>query len=154
MPMSTATSSVTSVVNATLSAIETVVPMQFTRDVPTIRQGPVIQQEIGVLVGITGDVRGRILLETTKNVIRTIGQNLFGMGIADDMLDSFTGELGNLVGGNMATNASNEGVTLDITPPTVMVGKTKLHGFNTAICIPVMIENIGTLNAVLILEEN
>ena len=41
------------------------------------------------------------MIDTTKEVIDKIGQAMFGMSIEGEMVESFTGELGNMVAGNL-----------------------------------------------------
>ena len=43
--------------------------------------------------------------------------------------------------GHTATKLYNEGVAIDITPPTTMQGQVKLGGFSKAIQVPFLIEN-------------
>ncbi|MEF9968285.1 MAG: chemotaxis protein CheC, partial [Longicatena sp.] len=60
---------------------------------------------------------------------------------------------GNMIMGNTATIFSTKGIGIDITPPTVMVGNTKLYGFEKAFVLPVTIPNIGALTVLLTIEE-
>lgn len=69
------------------------------------------------------------------------------------MLESFSGELGNMLAGNLSTFVSQSGIEMDITPPTVLAGQTKLSGFDKALTLPISLQNIGQLNIVLILEN-
>ncbi|MCM3674024.1 chemotaxis protein CheC [Peribacillus simplex] len=52
------------------------------------------------------------------------------------MLKSFAAELGNMLAGNIATSLAGENALIDITPPTVIVGNTKMYGFHEAINLP------------------
>ncbi|MFC4767214.1 chemotaxis protein CheC [Effusibacillus consociatus] len=79
---------------------------------------------------------------------------MFGMTLEGDMLDSFVGELGNMIGGNMSTNLSQSGVSINITPPTVIVGQTKLSGFNQALRVLASLKNVEDLNLILAIEES
>jgi len=45
---------------------------------------------------------------------------MFVISIEGEMVKSFTGELGNMVTGNLCTVLENNGLVLDISPPTVM----------------------------------
>ena len=45
------------------------------------------------------------------------------------MLESFTGELGNMIAGNLCTLVGANNLEIDITPSTVIVGTSKLYGF-------------------------
>lgn len=79
---------------------------------------------------------------------------MFGMPIQGGMLESFAGELGNMIAGNLATNIAGQGTEMDITPPTVLVGKAKLYGFEKALSLPIGFPEIGELRIILMMEVN
>lgn len=66
-----------------------------------------------------------------------IGEGMFGIPIEGEMLESFAAELGNMLAGNIATSLETENTIMDITPPTVIVGNTKMYGFNEAVNLPI-----------------
>jgi chemotaxis protein CheX len=136
-----------------MDAVTSVVPNIVHRARPSLITAPVHQQDIGVLIGITGDVRGRLILESKRETFGSVAAALFGMALEGEMLDSFVGELGNMIAGNMCTYASGQGVNVDITPPTVMVGESNLYGFEKAILIPLEVSSGGNMQILLILEE-
>ena len=70
-----------------------------------------------------------------------------------EMLESFTGELGNMICGNLTTFTAEKGITLDITPPTVIAGSTKVYGFSNGISLPVSLGETGSFNILLMLEQ-
>ena len=69
------------------------------------------------------------------------GLAMYAMELEGDMLESFVGEFGNSVAGHTAAKLYNEGVAIDSTPPTTMMGQVKLGGFSKAIHVPFLIEN-------------
>jgi chemotaxis protein CheX len=144
----------TNVLNATIQALQTVIPFPQRHGAPALVTAPIYQPEMGVLIGITGDLRGRMLLEGDKAIFGSIGSSMFGMSLGGEMLESFTGELGNMIAGNLSTSLSQRGIQIDITPPTVMVGETKLYGFTKAISVPIQIEGIGEIQIIFALEES
>ena len=91
---------------------------------------PFEQKELSVLIGIIGDIKGRIILEATFGLFSSIGSNMFGMPLEGEMLESFTGELGNMIAGNLCTLVGANNLEIDITPSTVIVGTSKLYGFH------------------------
>ena len=50
-----------------------------------------------MLIGITGDVKGLLVLEGNEIVFGGIGEAMFGMPLEGEMLGSFSGELGNMI---------------------------------------------------------
>jgi chemotaxis protein CheX len=150
----TLTKSVTDILNGTIESVKAVLPFEVTVDKPTLFTQPYTQHSIGVLIGMTGDVRGRIIIEGEEEVFGKIGEGMFGMYLEGEMLESFAGELGNMLTGNLSTNISQRGFEMDITPPTVLVGQTKVYGFNRAFRLPIHITNVGIIEVVLAVEIN
>lgn len=150
--MDTATN-VQKVLNATISSLTTVVPLKFQVLPPALIQQPYEQREISVLIGLVGDMKGRLIVEPTNAIISEIGLAMFGMHIEGEMAESFTGELGNMIAGNLCTILEKDDLTLDISPPTVLSGKTKFYGFKQAFKIPVKFEDGQILNLLLTIDE-
>ncbi|NEU32021.1 chemotaxis protein CheX [bacterium LRH843] len=91
-----------------------------------------IQFEYGVLIGIFGDIEGKLLLTGDVSVFSTIGETMFGMPLEGEMLTSFCGELGNMIAGGFSTIIVGHGITTDISSPTIMRGNTTLSGHKQA----------------------
>ena len=115
---------------------------------------PYEQKELSVLIGLVGGIKGRLIIDTTVEAIDIIGQAMFGMSIEGEMIESFTGELGNMVAGNLCTVLEKNGLILDISPPTVMTGKTKFFGFTKAFKLPVRLNDGGMLIVLLTIDED
>lgn len=148
----TLTKSVTDILNGTIDAVKSVVPLEIQVEKPALFTQPFTQHSIGVLIGMTGDARGRIIIDGDHEVFGKIGEAMFGMVLEGEMLESFAGELGNMIAGNISTFVSQRGFEMDITPPTVLVGQTKVYGFTKAFRLPVTITGVGTLMIVLMVE--
>lgn len=150
----TLTSNVTDILNRTIESVKGVIPFEITVDKPSLFTQPFSQHSIGVLIGMTGDVRGRILLSGDHEVFIKIGEGMFGMVLEGEMLESFAGELGNMIAGNLSTTIAHSGCEMDITPPTVLVGQTKIYGFEKAIKLPIHISNHGIMDIILMVEQS
>ncbi|WP_153732975.1 chemotaxis protein CheX [Sporosarcina obsidiansis] len=150
--MSTATN-VQKVLNATISSLTTVIPVKFQVLSPSLIKQPYEQREISVLIGLIGKMKGRLIVEPTHDIIGKIGMAMFGMNIEGEMAESFTGELGNMIAGNLCTILEKDEMTLDISPPTVLTGHTKFYGFKQAFKIPVQFEDGEILNILLTIDE-
>lgn len=145
---------VTSILNGTIEAVKGVIPLALDINKPSLFTEPLQNTDIGVLIGMTGDVRGRIVIESDEKTIGSIGEAMFGMPLEGEMLHSFTGELGNMIAGNLSTQVSQKGVDMDITPPTVFVGNTKMYGFDRAFRVPVQVkDNGGEIQLILMIEQ-
>lgn len=85
--------------------------------------------EYGVLIGYSGKFKGDLLIQANHAVFSSIGEALYGMQIGEEMLDSFSGELGNMLAGGLSTHLAETGIETDITHPTIISGNAKLTGF-------------------------
>lgn len=141
------------ILNGTIQSLKSVIPIAMDIKSPSLMVQPFEQREMGVLIGIIGDIKGRIIIDSTAESFSAIGATMFGMPLEGEMLESFTGELGNMVAGNICTSVAANGVEIDITPPTVIVGTTRLYGFQHAFKLPVLIENIGEMTIILTIDE-
>lgn len=141
------------ILNGSIYSLKNILPMNINIQSPTISAEPYVQQEMGVLIGLIGDMKGRIIIDSTSTTFSSIGASMFGMPLEGEMLESFTGEFGNMFAGNLCTHAGQQTLHIDITPPTVMVGNTKLFGFEKAFKLPVVIENVGTLSILFTIDE-
>lgn len=141
------------ILNGTIYALKTILPMNIDVQPPSITTEPFVQQQMGVLIGIVGDIKGRIIIDGTPETFGAVGSAMFGMLLEGEMLESFTGEFGNMIAGNLCTHAGQNELDLDITPPTVMVGNTKLYGFQQAFRLPATIENAGPITILLTIDE-
>lgn len=148
----TLTKSITDILNGTIEAVKAVLPFEVSVDKPSLFTQPFTQHSIGVLIGMTGDVRGRVIIDGEAEIFGKIGEGMFGMFLEGEMLESFAGELGNMIAGNLSTTISQRGFEMDITPPTVFVGQTKIYGFNRALRLPIHVANLGILEIVLAVE--
>ena len=141
------------VLNGTLLAADTVIPATIRRDPPKVVEGPILQPEMGVLIGLAREIRGRLILESSQAVYSGLSQLMYGMALEGEMLESFVGELGNMIAGHMATHVAEDGTDIDISPPTVLVGQTKLTGFRTALLIPLWIDGLGSLQVIVVIDN-
>ncbi|WP_431029937.1 chemotaxis protein CheX [Lysinibacillus sp. LZ02] len=141
------------ILNGTIHALQTILPMNINVTSPSLVVEPYIQEEMGVLIGIVGDLKGRIIIDGSPSTFGSIGSSMFGMPLEGEMLESFTGEFGNMIAGNLCTHAGQHELELDITPPTVMVGNTKLYGFHHAFQLPATISDIGDITILLTIDE-
>ncbi|MFJ7510279.1 chemotaxis protein CheX [Peribacillus simplex] len=96
---------------------------------------------------MTGDIRGRIIIEETNGCMIIIGESMFGIPLEGEMLESFAAELGNMLAGNIATSLAGENTLIDITPPIFIVGNT-----HEAINLPISLKGVGTLHIILMIE--
>src|SRR5690625_3199796 len=142
---------ITDLLNGILLSLKSVVPIDFQTDKPEL-SNDFFHLEFGVLIGITGDIKGKLVLTGETDTFGAIGEVMFGMPLEGDMLSSFSGELGNMIAGGLSTNIIENGVKINITSPTIMKGDTEISGHNQALKLPVIFQSIGKIDVYLLLD--
>ncbi|WJY28557.1 MULTISPECIES: chemotaxis protein CheX [Sporosarcina] len=140
------------ILNSTIQSLTSVIPIQFDVLAPSLTTQPYEQKELSVLIALLGDVRGRLIIDTNEGTVSRIGEAMFGMKIEGEMIESFTGELGNMVAGNLCTLLEKDSLTLDISPPTVLTGETKFYGFSQAFKLPLRFADVSPTNVLLTID--
>jgi chemotaxis protein CheX len=92
---------------------------------PTLKTSPYSANNLIIMIGITGDIKGQAILSFDEVMAMSIVSKMMG-GMEITELDaigkSALSELGNMILGNSATLLFNAGIKVDITPPTLMIG--------------------------------
>ncbi|MZQ74962.1 MAG: chemotaxis protein CheX [Peptoclostridium sp.] len=107
-------------------------------------------ENVIIMVGVTGELKGHAMLSMDEGIAKDIASKMMmGMPVEalDDMAKSALSELTNMVMGTTATKLEGRGLSIDITPPSLMTGE-KLSVSNAAmktVCIPIE-TNIGDIN--------
>lgn len=107
--------------------------MQMLRDVsqvetkigkPAVKQATFSDDTIVIMIGITGEMKGQVMLAFPNDVACLVAGNMCMMPTNEmtELYMSAICELGNMIMGNAATIFSTKGVGIDITPPTVCRG--------------------------------
>ncbi|MBD8071388.1 chemotaxis protein CheX [Bacillus sp. PS06] len=119
MNMNTLEPSNEMLINEIMQSINSVIPAQ-----PTVNTSQAIDFtktiELGVSVEFTGDLKGNLFLNGERETFSTIAEMLYGMRLDGEMLTSFTGEVGNMIAGNLSTNLTKFSLKTDITFPVLM----------------------------------
>lgn len=95
--------------------------------------------EVNVILGVSGDLEGQIILstntETTKGIVSTM---MGGMPVPEvnDLVWSGIREFGNWVAGATATNLGKDSISIDVTTPLVNEGFSKYHAHEVFLTIP------------------
>lgn len=126
--------------NSTYQSIKTVIPVENSILKPEMITKP-LDLQFGVLIGIVGDMKGKLMVTGKTSTFSMIGEAMFGMHIEGEMLSSFSGELGNMIAGNISTSIVKNGINIDITSPTIMQGNTIITGYNQALKLNIIYPN-------------
>lgn len=112
-----------------ISIFQSAVQTQLTVGKPSVSKLDFPDYNFLLQVGVTGDLKGQILLVMDVDSAKTIASRMmFGMPVneLDEMASSALGELSNMIMGNTATLFSTQNIHIDITPPLAM-GGSQLH---------------------------
>lgn len=114
---------------STITIFESAAQMKLTLGKPSVAALDFPDHIFALQVGVTGDLKGQILLVMTVDNAKMIASKMmFGMPVSelDDMASSALSELSNMIMGNTATLFSTQDIRIDITPPLAMLG-ARLH---------------------------
>lgn len=133
-------------INVSINIVQQICNVGAKRGQIYVRSSPFIAENVVIIIGIAGDFKGQVFFTMDEKTACSIASSMmFGMEVPalDEMAKSAIAELGNMIMGNVSTEFYNEGVKIDITPPTVLVGSDiniSTKGIQT-ICVPIEIEN-------------
>jgi len=123
-----------------------------------IRQTPYESDNIVVIVGLTGNIRGQVIMALgAKAAIKIASAMMGGMEVTelDDMSRSAIAELANMIMGNSATLLSGKGLRVEITPPSLLTAErlTIAPANMKTISIPLMLGNENMMELNISFEE-
>ncbi len=123
-----------------------------------LRNSPYESDNVVVIVGLTGAIRGQVVIAFTKeSAIKVASAMMGGMPITelDEMSKSAISELANMIMGNTATLLANRGIGIEITPPSLLYGErlTITPGNMKTITIPLNSNNDKLLEIDVSIED-
>ena len=124
---------------ASVKVIQDACRMDVTIGKPSIAQAAFTDDELLILMGITGEMKGQAILDFPNASALKIASAMCMMDLPqlDELAQSALCELCNMVMGNTATLYSLGGISIDITPPTLCMGNVTFNSSYAAnICIP------------------
>lgn len=110
---------------------------------PYIKNTSFTDDTIVIMIGVTGEMRGQVMIALENHVALDIASKMMMMPISqmDELATSAICELGNMILGNTATVFSTKGIGIDITPPTICKGNVSFSSiYSKNICIPLNYE--------------
>lgn len=110
---------------------------------PFIKRVPFSSKDLLIIIGITGEINGKVMINTNRDSCINIASRMMGGVPAqfDEITKSAVGELCNMILGYTAMIFEKEGTKIDITSPTIIEGvELKVSLKEQIICVPI---NIG-----------
>ena len=110
---------------------------------PYIRNGSFTSDSIVIMIGVTGEMQGQVMLAFQKKVALVIASKMMYMEVKelDEISTSAICELSNMIMGNASTVFSTKNIGIDITPPSMCEGNFTISGTVANMCIPIYIND-------------
>ena len=109
-----------------------------------LKMSPYKSEDVVIMVGLTGSIRGQAIFTMNKKLAMSIASSMMGgMPVTDfdEISKSAISELANMILGNTATLLYNRGLTVEITPPSLLMGDNMSISSSKmkTICIPLVL---------------
>jgi chemotaxis protein CheX len=113
---------------------------------------------VAVLVGLAGDVEGRVLLDMTRDTALKVAgaMNDETFTVLDELARATIQELANMITGHAVTRLHELGFKFDLTPPTLFTGENMevSNGFNVeALIVPMELPDFGKIEVNVAIHE-
>lgn len=123
-----------------------------------LKNVPYQSYEIAVIVGLTGKIRGQVIISMSTGTALKVASAMMGgvpLSELDDISKSAIAELGNMIMGNTATILANRGIGIEITPPSLLVGEKMLitPAHMKTMCVPLVLEGDDPIEINVSLED-
>lgn len=111
-------------VEASCQIMEEVLGKEVEKEELFLKETTVPIMGVAVLIGLTGSVRGRVLIDMTMETALKIAgaMNMDAFSEFDEMAKATITELANMIGGRAITELHNEGFNFEVSPPTIFTG--------------------------------
>jgi chemotaxis protein CheX len=111
-------------VEASVSVMREVLGLEVERKPISLKSKAVPVLEVTVIVGLVGQVEGRVLFDMTKKTVLNIASKMNEEEITEfnELAKATITELGNLITGRAVTQLSDMGYRFDVTPPAIFSG--------------------------------
>ncbi|MDE7366982.1 MAG: chemotaxis protein CheX [Lachnospiraceae bacterium] len=123
---------------------------------PSIRSASYTSDEIVIMIGVTGEMQGQVILAFKREVAMAIASKMMFMEVTqlDEISTSAICELGNMIMGNASTAFSVKNVGIDITPPTMCEGNFKVSSSVSNMSIPIYINDTDFMELDLCVKQD
>ena len=142
---------------ASVKVIQDACRMDVAIGKPSIAEASFSDDELLILMGITGEMKGQAILDfPTPSALKIASQMcMMELPQLDELAQSALCELCNMVMGNTATLYSLGGISIDITPPTLCSGNvTFSSNYAANICIPFTFEGQHLFKIYIAIKED
>lgn len=123
---------------------------------PYVRNTTFTSDSIVIMIGVTGEMQGQVMLAFGKPVALAIASKMMFMEVTelDEISTSAICELGNMIMGNASTAFSVKNIGIDITPPSVCEGNFTVSGAVASMCIPIYVNDTDFVELELCVKQD
>jgi len=116
-----------------------------------IKHGFVALKYVSISIGVTGKVTGYFYLHLSKETAIQIASTMMGgfeVTELDELSTSAISELCNMIAGHAGMYFSKENIAIDITPPDIIINRTKSkrNYISQAVCVPLKLSEGGLID--------
>ena len=120
--------------------------VEFNSGKPFLKGNKELNGRIIVLIGTTGQLKGQVIFNLDEETaLKIVSSMMGGVEVAtfDDVSKSALSELANMILGNTATAFFDDGISIDITTPSVLMGDNMTNTVQTPTLTVPMELNFG-----------
>jgi len=144
-------------VQAAVQTFQKEIGVKLSRKDLKLKDSPVPSQDISIIIGVTGSVKGQVVLSLDENVALAVTKAMIPGKVPAELrklINSAVSELANIITGQASILLAGEHGKIDITPPAIITGPGLKMDFLhlQTICISFLSE-IGTLELNIALTE-
>lgn len=137
-------------IEASQSVLKSVANINVELGKPYLKDSPYPSDILAIIIGLTGKLRGQVIFSLSKDIALKVASSMMGTELKelDELAKSAVAEAANMILGNTATIFFNTGISIDITPPTLLTGdniKISTNKIKT-VCIPLNIVGGGLID--------
>jgi chemotaxis protein CheX len=112
-------------IESSISVMKEVLGIDVERKEISLRSKAIPVLDIAVIVGLVGQVEGRVLFDMSRKTALNIVSKMNEEDIKefDELAKATITELGNLITGRAVTKLSDMGYRFDVTPPAIFSGE-------------------------------
>ena len=144
-------------VTAAVQTFQKEIGVRLSRKELKLKDSPVPSQAISIIIGVTGAVRGQVVLSLDENVAMAVTKAMLPGKLPVELkklINSAVSELANIITGQASILLAGDHGKIEITPPAIITGGAlKMDFLNLqTICLSFLSE-IGTLELNIALTE-
>jgi chemotaxis protein CheX len=146
-------------VEATFNVLKEVLNTDVKRGELYLKESSMQIMGVAALVGLAGDVEGRVLFDMTKETALKVAGVMNGgetFNTLDDMAKATITELANMITAQAVTKLHDLGFKFDLTPPALFSGEN-MEISNTlkveALIVPMELGKIGKIEVNVVIRE-